>query len=370
MSITLKGINKWFGQKQVIRNVSLSVPEGKLVALLGPSGSGKTTLLRLIGGLEHPDQGEILFKGENITHQDIFHRQVGFVFQHYALFKHMTIFNNIAFGMKVKPKKERPSKQQIRERVQELLRLVQLEEYADRYPQQLSGGQRQRVALARALAIEPKYLLLDEPFGALDAKVRQELRRWLRRIHDQLKITSIIVTHDQEEALELADHIVVMNEGEIAQEGHPSDVYHTPSSSFVYQFLGRVNTLHARYLPLEIQRDMLLQEGSVNLTGKEYREPAGREKGLDSPVKQNYPSLAYARPHDIEVKLQNSTTADFQVTVTHIYQIGCLVRVETLREETGEMIEIELYDDQFKELAIKEGDRVYLNIKKMKIFSA
>lgn len=347
MSIILQDISKWYDQKQVIRHVSLTVPEGKLVALLGPSGSGKTTLLRLIGGLEHPDQGEILFQGQNITDQDIFHRKVGFVFQHYALFKHMTIFNNIAFGMKVKPKKERPSKQQIREKVFELLKLVQLEEYAERYPWQLSGGQRQRVALARALAIEPKYLLLDEPFGALDAKVRQELRRWLRRIHEQLKITSLIVTHDQEEALELADHIVLMNEGEIAQEGTPAEVYHSPASSFVYQFLGRANTFQTDLWPIELHK----------------------KQSLPSIVGSTPSALAYVRPHDITMKMEQASPSDFQVKVTHIYQIGCLVRVETLKEETGEIIEIELYDDQYHEMNVREGDYVYVNIKKLKIFA-
>src|SRR5262245_54964890 len=225
MSIEVQNITKTFGHFTALQDVSFQVPTGELVALLGPSGSGKTTLLRIIAGLEAADQGTILFQGEDATDRSVRDRQVGFVFQHYALFRHMTVFENIAFGLRVRPKARRPSKGEIRAKVYSLLQLVQLERLADRYPSQLSGGQRQRVALARALAVEPKVLLLDEPFGALNAKVRKELRRWLRRLHDEIHVTSVFVTHDQEEALEVADRVVIMNHGAIEQIGSPEEVY-------------------------------------------------------------------------------------------------------------------------------------------------
>ncbi|MCC6270861.1 MAG: sulfate ABC transporter ATP-binding protein, partial [Microbacteriaceae bacterium] len=248
MSIDVQNISKHFGGFTALDRVSLQVRTGELVALLGPSGSGKTTLLRIIAGLEEPDAGDgaILFHAENMVDRHVSDRGVGFVFQHYALFRHMSVFENVAFGLRVRPRKSRPTRARIRERVMELLRLVQLDFLADRYPSQLSGGQRQRVALARALAVEPKVLLLDEPFGALDAKVRQELRQWLRRLHDEIHITSVFVTHDQDEALEVADRIVVMNAGKIEQIGTPEEVFHHPRSEFVMDFLGSVNVFQGR----------------------------------------------------------------------------------------------------------------------------
>src|SRR5690554_2306664 len=241
MSIEVRHLVKSFGNFAALRDVSLKVPSGELLALLGPSGSGKTTLLRVIAGLETPDSGAVLFDGDDATTRSATDRRVGFVFQHYALFRHMTVFENVAFGLRVRPRRERPSEAEIRRRVHELLELVQLEYLGDRYPSQLSGGQRQRVALARALAVEPRVLLLDEPFGALDARVRQELRRWLRRLHEQIQVTSIFVTHDQEEALELADRVVVMNEGRIEQDGTPETVVEHPATPFVMTFIGTVN---------------------------------------------------------------------------------------------------------------------------------
>ena len=230
MSIEVNNISKNFGNFVAVDNVSLHIETGELVALLGPSGSGKTTLLRIIAGLETPDTGEVLFHGEDASAVSVRKRKVGFVFQHYALFRHMTVFENVAFGLRVLPRRERPAEPEVARRVHELLKLVQLDFLADRYPSQLSGGQRQRVALARALAVEPKVLLLDEPFGALDAKVRQELRRWLRRLHDEIKITSVFVTHDQEEALEVANRVVVMNQGQIEQIGTPRRSITIPST--------------------------------------------------------------------------------------------------------------------------------------------
>src|SRR5512146_811600 len=245
-AIRIEAVTKRFGRFTALDDVTLDVPGGELVALLGPSGSGKTTLLRVIAGLEAPDGGRILFAGEDATPRHVRDRQVGFVFQHYALFRHMTVFENVAFGLRVKPRRERPARGTIRDRVHELLKLVQLENLAGRYPAQLSGGQRQRVALARALAVEPSVLLLDEPFGALDAQVRQDLRRWLRRLHDEIHATSVFVTHDQDEALEVADRVAVMNKGRIEQVGTPDEVFHHPANEFVLNFLGRVNLFHGR----------------------------------------------------------------------------------------------------------------------------
>ncbi|MCQ4312172.1 sulfate ABC transporter ATP-binding protein [Pseudomonas stutzeri] len=243
MSIEVNNVSKRFNQFKALNEIDLNIASGELVALLGPSGCGKTTLLRIIAGLETPDSGRIVFHGEDVSGRDVRDRNVGFVFQHYALFRHMTVFDNVAFGLRMKPRRERPTESRLKQKVHELLELVQLDWLADRYPDQLSGGQRQRIALARALAVEPKVLLLDEPFGALDAKVRKELRRWLARLHEEVHLTSVFVTHDQEEAMEVADRIVVMNKGVIEQIGSPAEVYRQPASDFVYHFLGDANQL-------------------------------------------------------------------------------------------------------------------------------
>jgi sulfate transport system ATP-binding protein len=237
MSIHIKNLTKFLSNRLILDNINIEINSGELIALLGPSGSGKTTLLRVISGLENADQGTILFEGQDSLNKKPKDRNVGFVFQHYALFKHMTVFKNIAFGLDVRPRKTRPSKEEIKRKVLELLKLVRLEEFADRYPAQLSGGQRQRVALARALAVEPKILLLDEPFGALDAKVRKELRQWMKQLQNQIQVTSIFVTHDQEEAMEVADRIVIMNQGKIEQIGTPQEIIENPKNSFVADFI-------------------------------------------------------------------------------------------------------------------------------------
>lgn len=267
MSIEITNVSKNFNAFQALNQINLNIQSGELVALLGPSGCGKTTLLRIIAGLETPDTGSIQFHGEDVSEHDVRDRNVGFVFQHYALFRHMTVFDNVAFGLRMKPKRERPSESVIAQKVHELLGLVQLDWLSDRYPEQLSGGQRQRIALARALAVEPRVLLLDEPFGALDAKVRKELRRWLARLHEDVHLTSVFVTHDQEEAMEVADRIVVMNKGVIEQIGSPAEVYENPASDFVYHFLGDANRLyigedhHVLFRPHEVHLSRHAEEG-------------------------------------------------------------------------------------------------------------
>jgi len=351
MSIEIKNIRKNFGSFSALNDVSLEVPSGELVALLGPSGCGKTTLLRIIAGLETPDSGSIHFHGEDATAQQVRERKVGFVFQHYALFRHMTVFENVAFGLRVRPKETRPSDAEIKRRVHELLELVQLDWLADRYPPQLSGGQRQRIALARALAVEPKVLLLDEPFGALDAKVRKELRRWLRRLHDELHITSIFVTHDQEEALEVSDRVVVINKGQIEQIGSPQEVYDHPVSPFVYQFLGNVNQFHSQ-----------IHQGEANIGGVGLKINAHHDTNHSA-------GLAYVRPHDIEIfKTRNGTAPAFEAVIHYIHAIGPLVRLELKRDEHEELIEAELTQERFRELGLSQGERVFVYPRNVRVF--
>ncbi|WP_050183462.1 sulfate/molybdate ABC transporter ATP-binding protein [Domibacillus robiginosus] len=342
MSIQIKEVSKTFGSFQALKNINLDIQTGELVALLGPSGSGKTSLLRIIAGLEEADNGVILFGNEEMTHIRTTERKVGFVFQHYALFKHMTVFDNVAYGLKVRSKRERPSKKDIKRKVTELLSLVKLESFADRYPSQLSGGQRQRVALARALAVEPKVLLLDEPFGALDAKVRKELRRWLRRLHDEFHITSIFVTHDQEEALDVADRIVVMNEGRIEQIGSPEEVYEQPNSPFVYDFLGNVNVFHGR-----------LENGKWR-------------NGDQSDAEQQ--ALAYVRPHDLVIEREKPTEDAVQARVMHVHAVGRTVHIELKEEGAERFLEAELPKEQYRELDLQTGETVFIRPNQLKVF--
>jgi len=339
MSIEIEQITKQFGNFTAVNNVSLHIPSGELVALLGPSGSGKTTLLRIIAGLETPDSGRILFNGDDTTRSHVRERNVGFVFQHYALFKHMTVFDNVAFGLNVRPKANRPSRGDIRDRVHELLRLVQLEGMAKRYPAQLSGGQRQRIALARALAVEPQVLLLDEPFGALDAQVRAELRRWLRRLHDEIHVTSVFVTHDQEEALEVADRIVVMNRGRIEQAGTPDQVYEHPANPFVLNFLGNVNLFHGR----------LHQAGGSQSGGHEH-------------------AVSYVRSHDIEIERSPQDATALKAGIRHIQKLGPSVRVTLAIDGAGEFIEAELTRDVFQALGLQQGEQVYVRPRQVRVF--
>jgi|SRR5690606_21676348 len=349
MSITVRHVHKRFGDFVALNDVDLEIPQGELVALLGPSGSGKTTLLRVIAGLEQPDAGRILFHDEDATDIHVRERKVGFVFQHYALFRHMTVFENIAFGLRVRPRRERPKAAAIRARVQELLELVQLGGLADRYPSQLSGGQRQRVALARALAVEPKVLLLDEPFGALDAQVRKDLRRWLRRLHDEIHVTSVFVTHDQEEALEVADRIVVMNRGNIEQIGTPEEVYDHPATPFVYQFLGQVNLFHGR-----------VARGKAHIGALEIPVPEHAET-------EDSAAIAYVRPHEWEVLGQPAADA-IEARVEDIAIVGPAVRVEFTAQPSGTPVSVELDKARYRQLRLTRGAVSYLRPLNTRVF--
>jgi len=338
MSISVRNIRKNFGRFTALDDVSLEIPAGQLVALLGPSGSGKTTLLRIIAGLEFPDCGAVQFDGTDITDRTARERRVGFVFQHYALFRHMTVFENIAFGLRVRPREFRPSKEYVRAKVNELLRLIQLQNQANRYPSQLSGGQRQRVALARALAVEPGVLLLDEPFGSLDAKVRLELRRWLRQLHDEVHITSVFVTHDQDEALEVSDRVAVMNEGRIEQVGTPDEVYNQPATPFVYNFLGNVNLFHGR---VDHDRTYI------------HEAPTG--------------DLVFVRPHLLDIARHPGPPNSFRATTRHINAAGPLVKIEAVTD-WGAPVHVEMSQERFRTLRLATGEIVFISPKEAAVF--
>ncbi len=346
--ITVDGISKRFNNFPALRGVNLAAAPGEFVALLGPSGSGKTTLLRILAGLEFADGGRLLFNGHDVAAQGAGERNVGFVFQHYALFKHMTVAENVSFGLRVKPRDKRPSRGVIDAQVAELLRLVQLERLGDRYPSQLSGGQRQRVALARALAIQPGVLLLDEPFGALDAKVRKELRRWLRRLHDDMQLTSIFVTHDQEEALELADRIAVMRDGRIEQIGTPSEVYHSPATAFVYEFLGNANRLRCR-----IDRGRAIV-GPLNLPAPEH------------PELRDAPGVAFVRPHDLVIG--DARSEGLEARVRQIFVAGPAIRVELALLANGDVLEAEVPHGSHAGTLIAPDKLVSLTMMKVRAF--
>jgi len=335
MAIDARHVSKSFANYVALRDVDLHVEQSELVALLGPSGSGKTTLLRIIAGLDTPDpnpETSVMVDGQDILDRSGSAR-VGFVFQHYALFRHMTVFENIAFGLRVRPRKLRPREPELRRRVNELLELIQLGRWSTHYPSQLSGGQRQRVALARALAIEPSVLLLDEPFGALDAKVRQELRRWLRALQAKIAVTSVLVTHDQEEALEVADRIVIMNQGRIEQTGTPDEVFHHPVSEFVVTFLGNVNLFHGR------------------------AETNGQAPRL------------FVRPHEIDIERFPSNSESVAARIQRIQSAGPIVRVELTSDRNGS-ITVEMTHERYRDLAIKTGESVYVKVRDVRVFVA
>ena len=343
VSVEVQHVSKTFGSYKAIEDVSLKVHSGELVALLGPSGSGKTTLLRMIAGLEVPDQpanqdeGKILFFDQDVATRSVSERQVGFVFQHYALFKHMSVFENIAFGLRVRPRSQRLPKAQIDQRVKELLQLIQLEGFGNRFPLQLSGGQRQRVALARALAIEPKVLLLDEPFGALDAKVRQKLREWLRRLHEQVHTTTILVTHDQEEALEVADRVVVMNHAKIEQIGTPEEVFHNPASEFVIDFLGSVNVFSGRHV-----------------------EPSSEAKTDGAKI--------YVRPHELQISKESLGSASISAQIQRIQRAGTSAKVFVhTNKEQNVRVDVPIHEFQFMDLEIHQ--QVFITPLQSHVFS-
>jgi sulfate/thiosulfate transport system ATP-binding protein len=348
MSITVKNVSKRFGNFVALDRVSLDVPAGTLLALLGPSGSGKTTLLRVIAGLETPDEGAVYAHDDEVTHRSPRDRNVGFVFQHYALFRHLSVFENVAFGLRVR---HRPAAE-VRARVQELLRLVRLEGLDRRYPSELSGGQRQRVALARALAVRPRVLLLDEPFGALDAKVRQELRQWLRRLHDEIGVTSVFVTHDQEEAFEVADRVAVLRAGRIEQVGTPQEVFDHPANAFVMDFLGNVNVFHGR-----------VRNGTATFGGLRLAAP---EHGHDD----ERPAAVYVRPHELDVDRLPGAAAGLTATVRHVNPAGPVTRVQLLAEDFGIELQVELSPARSAELRLRPGDRVSVSPRRARVFAA
>jgi sulfate transport system ATP-binding protein len=346
MSITVKNVTKRFGSFVALNDVSLEVEEGTLLALLGPSGSGKTSLLRIIAGLDFADAGTVIVHENDVTGRSPRERNMGFVFQHYALFRHMTVFENVAFALRVRGWKNG----KVKERVHELLRLVRLDELDYRYPSQLSGGQRQRVALARALAAQPRVLLLDEPFGALDAKVRKDLRQWLRRLHDELHVTSVFVTHDQEEAFEVADRIVVMHEGRIEQSGTPQEIFDHPASAFVMDFLGRVNVFQGR-----VQSGKAVM-GSLELEYPEY------------PHEKSSPAEVYVRPHELDIHTEANGVASLKAQVLHINPLGSVTRVQLVVPEFGLEINVDLTPSRFAELRLAKGDSVYVSPSRARVF--
>ncbi|MCY3012922.1 MAG: TOBE-like domain-containing protein [Planctomycetota bacterium] len=352
MSIEIHNISKSFGSFTALQDISLKIEHGELVSLLGPSGSGKTTLLRVIAGMESPDpapNSHVYFFGEDVANKPVGDRKVGFVFQHYALFKHMSVFENIAFGLRVRPRSQRPSESAIRDKVHSLLNLIQLEGFGTRFPKQLSGGQRQRVALARALAIEPQVLLLDEPFGALDAKVRKGLRDWLRGLHDELNTTTILVTHDQEEALEVSDRVVVMNQARIEQVGAPAEVFHHPASEFVIDFLGNVNVFHGRVN----QGQAVLDNMRVNLSNPAIRDEAQAK--------------VYVRPNEMSIDRSPIDSTSMPARVARINRAGVVAKI-SLESKNKEEIRVDVSMEQLLELQLQLGDEVFVHPNHARVF--
>jgi sulfate transport system ATP-binding protein len=399
MAIVAQNISKRFKDFTALENVTLEIASGELVALLGPSGSGKTTLLRIIAGLEAADSGTVLLDGEQAQRKDVRERKVGFVFQHYALFKHMTVFDNVAFGLKVRPKGTRPTDAEIRRKVMELLQLVHLDAFAGRYPSQLSGGQRQRVALARALAVEPKVLLLDEPFGALDAKVRKELRRWMRRLHDEIHITSIFVTHDQEEAMEVSDRVVVMSNGKIEQMGTPAEVWQQPANAFVYDFLGNYNAFdgwkdekgEVHFVDMEgviTSPTTLVGSGKPEGWWQSYPElgrlahrilpklvpePTAPTLTVAKAVASAKPPIGakqvtiFARPHEMWITKTPEDGQYIKARIIHINPAGSLIKLE-LERTSGQILQVEIPKSVLEQFSLHKGETIYVRPKQTKVF--
>jgi sulfate transport system ATP-binding protein len=346
MSIRVVGVSRRFDGFLALDNVSLEVPGGSLLALLGPSGSGKTTLLRIIAGLDVPDTGSIRYEDEDVTDMSVRERNVGFVFQHYALFRHMSVFDNVAFGMRVRGW---PAAR-VRDRVRELLRLIQLEGLERSLPAQLSGGQRQRVALARALAAEPKVLLLDEPFGALDARVREELRHWLRRLHDEIHVTSVFVTHDQEEAFEVADLVAIMHRGHIEQVGAPREIFEQPANPFVMDFLGNVNVFHGH-----------VQRGRAVLGALEVSYP-------QHPHDVSRAATAFVRSHELDLLRANDGRPSLEGRIAHVNPAGPVVKVRVHAADFGVLLTVDVTPDRWAELGLQVGDSVHVVPRQLRVF--
>ena len=384
MSLRAERVHKRFGQFAALDDINLEIEQGELIALLGPSGCGKTTLLRSFAGLEQPDSGRIYIDHEDQTVVHPRERRVGFVFQHYALFRHMSVFENVAFGLRVMARKQRPSKDEIAQRVHELLALVQLDNQSHKYPHQMSGGQRQRVALARSLIVNPRVLLLDEPFGALDANVRRDLRRWLRRLQKEIDVTTILVTHDQEEALEVADRIILMNEGRVEQTGTPEEIYTKPANAFVYSFIGNVNVFHGRlhdgaFVPHAAAAPAVSESasGSAGDAGstrgpgstesRSTGEEVGQTPGEDSGSGRGALTEAYVRPHDIRVRRERRSDRDIAGTVQGVSFAGSRVRVEVTPEHGG-LIEVSVPFDEFQAERYAKGEQVYVTPDNFMVF--
>ena len=343
MTIKIENISKHFSGFAALENINLEIKQGELIALLGPSGSGKTTLLRIVAGLEYADSGKIFFDDQDVLKKKARERGIGFMFQHYALFKHLNVFDNIAFGLQVLPRKIRPSKEQIKNKVLDLLKKVHLEQFYNRFPAQLSGGQKQRVALARALATDPKILLLDEPFGALDAKVRKNLRRWMRQLHKEMNITSIFVTHDQAEALEMADRVVVMSNGKIEQTGTPEEIYHNPKNPFVYDFMGDYNSF----------------DGKVDVAGKLHFTDIINDGDKKVQI--------FSRPYEILISRNKEDENFTKAQLTYLNNVGSVVKLE-LTQDNGEIIEAEITKDECNFLSLAQNDQIFLKPRNFKVF--
>ena len=355
MSIEIKDLNKSFGAFHALKNINLQVETGQLVSLLGPSGCGKTTLLRIIAGLEFADSGQVLLDGQDVTSKSVQERHIGFMFQHYALFRHMNVFDNVAFGLSVLPRSQRPSKKEIRERVMQLLDLVQLPHLAHAFPAQLSGGQRQRIALARSLAVQPKLLLLDEPFGALDAKVRKELRQWLRRVHHELGVTSILVTHDQEEALEISDNIVLMNHGVIEQEGSGSALYHQPQTAFVTEFLGEASVFEG-----------VIEDGAWRFNDFTTPLTAEQQQGV-----QAGPAKAYVRPHQWRLsRLGVSDDMMLKGRLEEVQDLGALVRLHVVDEAQAQAVDVFVPQQIQQQARYQRGEALGLSPASVIVFNS
>ena len=365
MSIKLENISKNYDDVNIIDNINVEISTGKLVALLGPSGSGKTTLLRIIAGLEVVDTGKVYIDNEDIARKTS-HHNIGFVFQHYALFKHLTVFENVAFGLRAR---KNPNNNEIKAKVGELLKLVHIDKLHSHYPHELSGGQRQRVALARALAVQPKILLLDEPFGALDSKVRKDLRRWLRKLHDEINITTLFVTHDQEEALEVADQVIIMSNGKIEQIGSSNEVYHHPANSFVYDFLGNFNSFDGtidNHNNVSIVSDNEEKSGGLLKLVQRFLPAFKREEEQD--FKSNDTVKIFARPHQMEISAQQPKFDAVKAIIEHINSAGPFVRLELKRISNNQIIQVELSHSDFIEMNIQKKDEVWVWPKEVTVF--